>query len=346
MEMRFLGRSGLSVSTISFGAMGFGGEGFFAGVGKTQVAEARELIGLCMDAGINLFDTADVYSAGRSEEILGEALGTNRKEVLIATKAFAPMGTGPNDIGLSRKHLIEACEASLKRLNTDYIDLYQVHNFDALTPLEETLRALDDLVTSGKVRYVGCSNYAGWQLMKALAVSDRAGYARYISQQIQYSLIVRDAEYELLPAGVDQGVGALIWGPLASGYLSGKFRQATTGETRLNASGQLSSLDDERGRRVLDALTDVASGYPGATLSQAALNYLRRKAGVTSLIIGARNETQLKDNLASADWSMSDEDVERLDEASKTPVPYPISHHRRFARGRNPVPPLQPTVKD
>ncbi len=219
MEMRFLGNSGIKVSTLSFGTMTFGGgDNFFQHMGGTQLDEAQRLIDICLDAGVNLFDTADVYSQGRSEEILGKALGKRRQDVLIATKAYGRMGDGPNEVGLSRHHLIRACEDSLRRLGTDYIDLYQVHGFDALTPLEETLRALDDLVRSGKVRYIGCSNYSAWHLMKALCVSDREGLERYVSQQVYYSLVAREMEYELVPLSLDQGVGILVWSPTSSNF--------------------------------------------------------------------------------------------------------------------------------
>jgi aryl-alcohol dehydrogenase-like predicted oxidoreductase len=346
MEMRFLGASGLQVSTLSFGAMTFSdGTGRFASVGGSHGEEARRLIDICIEAGVNLFDTADVYAEGRSEEILGQALGARRKDVLVATKAFGRMGRGAHDHGLSRRHLVEACEASLRRLGTDWIDLYQVHNFDSLTPVEETLRALDDLVRAGKVRYIGCSNHAGWQLMKTLGVSERAGLARYVGQQIQYSLLVRDAEQELLPAGVDQGVGALIWSPLAQGYLSGKFRAADAGAapTRLTASGGVKAWDTERGRHVVDVLVEVAAAHPGASPSQAALNWLLARPGVSTVIVGARSEAQLRDNLAAASWSLTAEDIRRLDLASQTPVVYPNSHQRFYSADRNPQ--LFPRIK-
>src|SRR6185369_2799832 len=236
MEYRILGSSGLEVSVLSFGTMTLGGEGRFAAMGNVQVEEARRQVELCIEAGVNLFDTADIYSFGKSEEVLGQALGAKRKDIVLATKGFVRLGPGTNQAGLSRKHLVEACEASLRRLGTDYIDLYQAHNFDSLTPLDETLRAFDDLVRSGKVRYIGCSNYGGWQLMKSLAISERLGISRYISQQINYSLLARDAEHELIPAGLDQRVGVMAWSPLQFGLLSGKFRrgQARPAEARLN----------------------------------------------------------------------------------------------------------------
>jgi aryl-alcohol dehydrogenase-like predicted oxidoreductase len=339
MEYRNLGRSGLRVSVFSFGAMTFGGTGRFAEVGHTQAADARRQVDMCLEAGVNLFDTADAYSAGQSEELLGEALAGRRADVLIATKAFAPVGPGPNDAGASRHHVIRACEASLRRLKTDYIDLYQLHNQDLTVPLEETLRALDDLVRAGKVRYVGSSNYAGWMQMKALATSDHRGFERYASQQIQYSLLVRDAEAELLPLGVHEGCGALVWGPLASGFLSGKFRSGDAGETRIGARGLIHALDTPLARRVLGVIDEIAAGHPGATPSQVAVNWVARRAGVASVILGARTSEQLADNLAAATWSLSDEEMARLDEASDVALRYPYLMHRQFAMTRNP--PLQ-----
>jgi aryl-alcohol dehydrogenase-like predicted oxidoreductase len=337
MEYRLLGRSGLKVSAFSFGTMTFGGSGMFAGMGETRAEAAKRQVDLCLDAGVSLFDTADIYSGGLSEETLAEALGDRRKKVLIATKAFGPMGRGPNDSGSSRQHIIEACEASLRRLRTDYIDLYQMHNQDSLTPVEETLRALDDLVRAGKVRYIGSSNFAGWRLMKSLAASDRLGVERYVSQQIQYSLLWRDAEDELLPLGAEEGVGALIWSPLASGYLSGKFRSGETSEPARLRGGRLAAVDDARARAIVDALEEIAGGRPAATASQVALNWLARKAGVSSVIIGARTEAQLIDNLAASVWSLNDAEIARLDEVSTVPPRYPYSYHRSFLGERNPV---------
>lgn len=338
MEMRFLGRSGLQVSTFGFGTMTFSdGEGRFGGVGATRGDDARRQVDMCIDAGVTLFDTADIYAAGLSEEILGEALGAKRKEVIVATKAFSRMGRGAHDIGLSRHHLIGACDASLKRLGTEWIDLYQVHSFDALVPIEETLRALDDLVTAGKVRYIGCSNFAGWQLMKASAADDRLGTERFVSQQIQYSLMVRDAEEELLPCGVDQGIGAVIWGPLAQGFLSGKFRHENAGvEQRLMLNKGLKLFDTPRGAAVVDALFEIAADHAGASPSQVALNWLLARPGVATVLIGARSDEQLADNLAAARWTLSAEEVARLDKASQTAMRYPNSHHRLFTLERNP----------
>lgn len=338
MEYRFLGRSGLKVSAFSFGAMTFGGTGMFATVGTTRGAEARRQIDRCLEAGVNLFDTADVYSAGESEVLLGEALGARRAQVLIATKFMGKTGSGVNDIGAGRWHIVKACEASLKRLNTDYIDLYQLHNQDLITPTEETLRALDDLVRAGKVRYIGSSNHAGWTQMRALAASDRLGLARYVSQQIQYSLLQRSAENELLPLGVHEGVGALIWGPLASGYLTGKFAHETdTDKTRLGARGLLTAMDNDRARRIMGVVEEVARSLTGRTASQVALNWIARKAGIASIIIGARTSEQLKDNLAASTWSLSDTEIGALDEASAVPAMYPYNMHREYMGDRNPV---------
>jgi len=336
METRFLGKSGLEVSVLGFGAMTFSdGEGRFGGTGATNGEAARRQVDMCLDAGVTLFDTADVYAAGRSEEILGEALGERRKHVVVATKAFGRMGRNAHDTGLSRRHLIEACDASLRRLGTDWIDLYQVHSFDALVPLDETLRALDDLVTAGKVRYVGCSNFAGWQLMKAQATSERRNISTFVSQQIQYSLVVRDAEDELLPCGVDQGVGALIWSPLAQGFLSGKFRNVRSGTTRLELSNRLKAYETPQGEAVLAALDRIAAAH-SATPSQVALNWLLKRPGVSSVLVGARTDEQLIDNLAAANWSLSTAEVEELDRASQVPMRYPNSHHRIFTSERNP----------
>jgi aryl-alcohol dehydrogenase-like predicted oxidoreductase len=345
MEYRRLGNSGLIVSVYSFGAMTFGdGSGTYAAVGDTRGAEAARQIDMCIEAGINLFDTADVYTDGQSEELLGEILGKRRPNVLVASKCLGRMGPGPNDAGASRLHIVAACEASLRRLKTDYIDLYQIHNQDLLVRPEETLRALDDLVTAGKVRYIGSSNHSGWTKMRALATSDRLGLTRYASQQIRYSLLDRVSENELLPLGVDEGVGALIWGPLASGYLSGKFRDGANREgTRLGARGQLADTDTERARRIVAAIEDIA-GPRGVSLSQVALNWVVRRPGVASIIVGARTAEQLADNLAAATWSLDDAEMARLDEASTLPARYPYTMHRDFQAERNPLPPLLPPL--
>jgi aryl-alcohol dehydrogenase-like predicted oxidoreductase len=307
-------------------------------MGNIQAEEARRLVDLCLEAGVNLFDTADIYSNGASEEILGKALGSRRTSILVATKAFSRMGPGPNDVGLTRHHLMEACHASLRRLETDYIDLYQVHNFDSLAPMEETLRALDDLVHQGKVRYIGCSNYSGWQLMKALGISDRLNLVRYVSQQIYYSLVAREAEHELVPLGLDQQIGILVWSPLAFGFLSGKFRrgQPEPGDTRRARLGQPGAMDLDRGYAVVELLHEIAQARQ-ASPAQVAINYLRHKPGVTSIIIGARNEAQLCDNLAAAGWTMTDEEMKRLDKLTAVPLPYPHWHQLQFAAERNPA---------
>jgi len=337
MEYRLLGASGLQVSVLSFGTMTLGGEGRFAAMGTVQAEEARRQVEMCIEAGVNLFDTADVYSFGKSEEVLGEALGARRKDIVLATKCFVGLEPGTNKSGLSRRHILEACEASLRRLGTDYIDLYQAHNFDSLTPLEETLRAFEDLVRSGKIRYFGCSNYAGWQLMKALSISDRLGIPRYISQQINYSLLARDAEHELVPAGVDQRTGIMAWSPLQFGLLSGKFRRGQTkpAESRLNSVDAPGTIDEERLYRIVDALAGIAARRE-VSVSQVALNWVMRKPGVDTVIIGARNEEQLRDNLAAASWVLSDAEVESLDEVSGLPLPYPYWHQQKFAADRNP----------
>jgi aryl-alcohol dehydrogenase-like predicted oxidoreductase len=341
MEYRLLGSSGLEVSILSFGTMTMGGEGRFAAMGNVQAEEARRQIDICLEAGVNFFDTADIYSFGKSEEVLGQALGTRRKDIVLATKGFNRLGPGTNKAGLSRRHLIEACEDSLRRLGTDYIDLYQCHTFDALTPLDETLRAFDDLVRDGKIRYAGCSNHSGWQLMKAHATADRLGIRRYISQQINYSLLAREAEHDLVPVALDQGTGVMVWSPLQFGLLSGKFRRgdAPPPESRLNtldAPGAIpSAMKDERLYRIVDVLDEIA-GARGVSVPQVALNWVTRKPGVDNVIIGARNEEQLRDNLAAATWTLTDAEVERLDEVSAIPLPYPYWHQQKFAAERNP----------
>lgn len=347
MEYRLLGRSGLKVSVFSFGAMTFGGSGMFATVGTTRGADARRQIDMCLEAGVNLFDTADVYSAGESEVLLSEALGARRSQILIATKLMGKTGPGVNDVGASRLHIISACEASLRRLNTDYIDLYQLHNQDLITPPEETLRALDDLVRTGKVRYIGSSNHAGWTQMRALATSERLGLTRFVSQQIQYSLLQRSAENELLPLGVHEGVGALIWSPLASGYLTGKFAHSPDiDKTRLGARGLLAAIDNDRARRVVGVLEEIARNRVARTVSQVALNWIARKPGVSSIIVGARTADQLKDNLAASAWSLSDAEIAALDQVSAVAPAYPYNMHYEYMRDRNPIAPLQTPIVD
>lgn len=323
--MRLLGRSGLKVSELCFGTMTFGGSGYWKNVGTAQQREADKLVNMAFDSGINFFDTADIYSDGRSEEILGKALGKRRKEIIIATKVFGRMGKGPNDIGLSRHHIVEACDASLNRLGTDYIDLYQVHNFDHLTPLDESLSALDDLVHRGKVRYIGCSNYAGWQLMKALAISEKYNLEKFITLQSYYSLVARELEFELVPLCLDQGLGILPWSPLAGGFLTGKYRR---GKPRPDAARgsvaekQFLQFDEVKGFDIVDELENIAKNHNG-TISQAAINYLLQKPAVSSVVIGARSKEQLSDLLRTTAWEMTLAEVQRLDEISKPPRIYP-----------------------
>jgi aryl-alcohol dehydrogenase-like predicted oxidoreductase len=336
MEYRQLGNSGLRLSTLSLGTMGFGGAGWASAVGTIDVEGARRQIAMSVDAGVNLIDTADVYSAGLSEQIVGQALGAKRDDLLVATKVRMPMGDGPNDAGLSRHHVIRACEASLRRLATDHIDLYQVHEWDGQTPLEETLRALDHLVHQGKVRYIGASNYAAWQLMKALGISDRAGLPRFVSQQIYYSLQARDAEYELVPAAIDQGLGILVWSPLAGGLLSGKYRRdaATPEGTRRFAGWDEPPVHDEaKLYDTIDALIEIGSAR-GVSAAQIALAYLIGKPGVTSLVVGARTEQQLADNLAAAEVALTARERARLDEVSAMPLLYPYWHQANTSSDR------------
>jgi len=336
MEYRQLGRSGLRVSTITLGTMGFGGSGWAAAVGQIDVAGAKRQIGLARDAGVNLFDTADVYSDGTSEEILGAALGSARDEVLVATKVRGAMGEGPNDAGLSRHHVLRGVEASLRRLGTDYIDLYQVHEWDGQTPLEETLHALDTLVTSGKVRYVGCSNYAAWQLAKALWTADKHDYQPFVSQQVYYSLQNRDIEHELVPLAVDQGLGILVWSPIAGGLLSGKYRRgvdAPAGSRHLSDWSEPPVHDEEKLYDTIEELVAIGEAH-GVSAAQVALAYTLAKPAITSVIVGARTEEQLSDNLAAADLALTVEELDRLDTVSATPLPYPFWHHAASASER------------
>jgi aryl-alcohol dehydrogenase-like predicted oxidoreductase len=340
MEYRRLGASGLNVPLISLGAATFGGTSeFFRAWGSTDVAAARRMVDVCLDAGVTMFDTADVYSNGASEEVLGEALKGRRDKVLISTKATFRLGSGPNDVGSSRFHLLKSCDEALKRLQTDHIDIFQLHGFDAMTPPEETLATLDQLVRAGKIRYVGVSNFSGWHLMKSLAVADRYGYPRYVANQTYYSLIGRDYEWELMPLGLDQGVGALIWSPLGWGRLTGKIRrgQPPPETSRLHTTADKGPpVDNERLFRIVDALDDVAKDT-GKSVPQIALNWLFHRPTVSSVIIGARDEKQLKDNLGAIGWSLTREQIAKLDEASDTMKPYPYWHQSGFAE-RNPSP--------
>lgn len=325
---------------LSFGTGTFGGGNeFFKAWGASDAAEATRLVDICMDAGVNLFDTADIYSDGLAEANLGKAIAGRREKVLISTKATFRMGPGPNDLGSSRHHLIKACEASLQRLGTDYIDIYHLHGFDALTPVEEVLSTLNTLVASGKVRYIACSNFSGWHLMKSLAASDKYGWARYVGHQVYYSLIGREYEWELMPLGLDQGVGALVWSPLGWGRLTGKIRrgQPLPKESRLHKTAEQGpQMADEYLYRVVDALGEVAK-ETGKTVPQIALNWLLQRPTVSTVIMGARNEEQLRQNLASAGWNLSAEQVAKLDQASDVMPIYPYWHQHQFAE-RNPPP--------
>jgi aryl-alcohol dehydrogenase-like predicted oxidoreductase len=340
MEFRQLGRSGLKVPVLSFGTGTFGGGGeFFKAWGSTDVQEATRLVDVCLEADVNLFDTADIYSSGLSEEILGKAVAGRRDRVLLATKAAFRTGPGPNDIGTSRYHLIRACEASLRRLGTDYIDLYQMHGFDAVPPVDETLSALETLVRDGKVRYIGCSNYSGWHLMKSLSISERYGWARFVVHQAYYSLIGRDYEWELMPLALDQQIGTIVWSPLGWGRLTGSIRrgQPLPATSRLPKTAFAGPpVDDEYVYRVVDAIDEIAK-ETGKTVPQIALNWLLARPTVTSVIVGARNEEQLRQNLGAFGWKLTPEQIARLDAASALTPAYPYWHQRQNL-GRNPPP--------
>jgi aryl-alcohol dehydrogenase-like predicted oxidoreductase len=326
MEYRLLGRSGLKVSTITMGTMTFGGS---AKIGDTDQKHAERQIDLCLDSGVNLIDTANVYSRGVSEEMIGKAMTPARRaRSLIATKVRFRMGEGPNDNGLSRSHIIAQCEASLKRLKTDVIDLYQVHQWDGSTPLEETMEALDTLIKQGKVRYVGCSNYSGWHLMKALAISDKHNHQRFVSQQIHYTLHAREAEYELVPVTIDQGLGILVWSPIAGGLLSGKFRRGVNAPEGARHSGGHAEppvYDWEKLYDIIDVIVSVAEEH-NVSGAQVALAWLLQRPGVTSVIVGGRNEAQFRDNLAAADLKLSEHQIKRLTEVSQPTLIYPYWH--------------------
>ena len=328
------------VPALSFGTATFGaGNEFFAAWGSTDVAEARRLVDICLDAGVNMFDSADSYSMGAAESILGQAIAGRRDKVLISTKATFRVGPGPNDLGSSRFHLVAACEAALKRLGTDYIDLFQLHGFDPLTPVEEVLATLDSLVRAGKIRYIGVSNFSGWHLMKSLAASDRYGWPRYVAHQAYYSLIGRDYEWELMPLGLDQGVGAVIWSPLGWGRLTGKIRrgQPLPERSRLHKTADRGPQPDaEYLYKVVDALDEVAE-ETGRTVPQVALNWLLQRPTVSTVIVGARDEAQLRQNLGAVGWNLTPEQVARLDAASTVPLAYPYWHQRGFERNPPPV---------
>lgn len=341
MEFRQLGHSGLQVPVLSFGTGTFGGANdFFKAWGSSDVAEATRLVDICLDAGVNLFDTADVYSDGVSEEILGRAIAGKRSRVLISTKATFPMGKGPNGLGSSRHHLIPACEASLRRLAVGHIDIYHMHGFDALTPIEETLETLDTLVKSGKVRYIACSNFSGWHLMKSLSISERHGWARYVGHQVYYSLIGREYEWELMPLALDQEVGALIWSPLGWGRLTGKISRTRPipEVSRLHKTADYGPpVADEHLYKVVDALEGIAK-ETAKSVPQIALNWLLQRPTVVNVIIGARNEEQLRQNLDAAGWNLTTEQVSKLDAASFVQPTYPYWHQRRTMPARNPIP--------
>jgi aryl-alcohol dehydrogenase-like predicted oxidoreductase len=343
MEYRRLGASGFMVPALTYGTGTFGGGNeFFKAWGATEVAEARRLVDICLEAGVTMFDSADVYSGGMAEEILGKAIAGRRDKLLISTKASFRRAPGANDVGSSRHHLTRAIEASLQRLGTDVIDLFQLHGFDALTPLEETLRTLDDLVRAGKIRYIGASNFSGWHLMKSLAVSEKYGLARHVAHQAYYSLVGRDYEWELMPLALDQGIGTVVWSPLAWGRLGGKFRrgQPPPKDTRLAAEvthARGPQVPEEYLYRVVDALAAVA-GETGKTIPQIALNWLLQRPSVATVVIGARNEAQLRDNLGAVGWRLSAAQVAALDAASAVPLAYPYWHQRTIYPERNPPP--------
>lgn len=342
MEYRQLGGSGFRVPVLSFGTGTFGGTTeLFQAWGQTDVNEAKRLIDICLDAGLTMFDSADIYSQGRAEEILGAAIKGRRDQVLISTKGTFRSGEGPNDVGSSRFHLTQAIEGSLRRLQTDYIDLYQLHGFDAMTPIEEVLSALDGFVRAGKIRYIGCSNFSGWHLMKSLAVSEKYGLARYVAHQAYYSLVGRDYEWELMPLALDQQVGAVVWSPLGWGKLTGKLRRGQSKPAVSRTNSQLSNdvgpqVSEEHLFHVVDALDQIAQ-ETGKTVPQIALNWLMQRPSVSTIIIGARNEEQLKQNLGAVGWNLTTEHVGKLDAASSVPLAYPYWHQRSF-KERNPPP--------
>jgi aryl-alcohol dehydrogenase-like predicted oxidoreductase len=336
MDYRQLGRSGLRVSELILGTMGFAGGGQFSGVGQIDLDGARRQIDMALDAGVNVIDTADIYTAGASEELVGRALEGRRDRVLLATKARFAMGKGPNDAGLSRHHLIESCEASLRRLQTDHIDLYQVHEWDGQTPLEETLGALEHLIQSGKVRYAGCSNYAGWQVTKALGIAQDRGLPKFVSQQVYLSLLERSAEYEIVPSAIDQGLGLLIWSPLSGGLLSGKYRRGQPppeGARHASDWSEPPVFDEDKLYDTVEVLVEIAEAH-GVSAAQVALAWLLARPGITSLIVGARTEQQLADNLAAAELELTPDEHARLEEVSRPPLIYPFWHQRASASDR------------
>lgn len=336
MDYRRLGAAGIRVSALTMGTMTFGGEGDFSAVGDTDLKGASRQIDMCLEAGVNLIDTANMYSAGVSEQIIGEVLEGRRDEVYLATKVRFPMGDGPNEAGLSRSHIIEQCDASLRRLRTDHIDLYQVHAWDGQTPLEETLETLEHLIDRGKVRYVGCSNYSAWHLMKALGVADRRRLPRFVSTQNFYAPAFRDLEYELMPAAVDQGLGILVWSPLAGGLMSGKYRRDREDPANARHVGEWDEppvRDVDAVYDVIDVLVDVADEH-GVSAAQVSLAWLLTRPAIASVIVGARTDDQLADNLAAADLELSDEQIARIDEVSRPPLLYPYWHQNKTAADR------------
>lgn len=332
MEYRQLGASGLKVPVLSFGTATFGGSGdFFKAWGTTQADEATRMVNLCLEAGVNFFDTANVYSHGLAEEILGKALTVHRDQVLISTKASFKMGDGPNDYGSSRVHLLKSVEESLKRLNTDYIDIYHLHGFDGNTPVEETLKTLDNLIQSGKIRYIACSNFSGWHLMKSLSVSEKYGWSKYIAHQAYYSLLDREFEWELMPLGIDQNIATIVWSPLSSGRLAGKYRrnQPLPKDNRVQqGGGHGPALNEELLYRIVDALDEVAA-ETGKSIAQVSINWLLQRPTVSNIIIGARDEEQLKQNLGAIGWNLTGDQVRKLDMASETAPVYPYWHQRQ-----------------
>ena len=340
MEYRQLGASGLKVPVLSFGTGTFGGGGeFFKAWGNTQVDEATRLVNLCLDAGLNLFDTANVYSQGLSEEILGKAIIGLRNQILLSTKATFPMGDGPNDYGSSRFNLIRSCEDSLRRLKTDYIDIYHMHGFDGNTPVEETLSALDNLVKSGKVRYIACSNFSGWHLMKSLSVSEKYGWSKYVAHQAHYSLLSRELEWELMPLGLDQNIGTIVWSPLSAGRLGGKYRrnQPIPADGRIaQGGGEGPVVPEEFFYNIIEVLDEIAAETE-KTVAQVALNWVLQRPTVCNVVIGARNEEQLKQNLGAVGWNLKLDQIKKLDLASEKDAIYPYWHQRNFL-ALNPIP--------
>ena len=335
MEYRSLGRSGLKVSAISMGTFSFGGEGDFAKVASQGVKEAQRLVDVCIEGGVNLFDTANMYSLGRSEEILGEVLQGKRDQVLISSKARMRIGDGPNDEGVSRYHLIRECERSLKRLRTDHIDIYFMHEWDGLTPLDEMLSALDTLMQQGKIRYIGCSNYSGWHIMKALGIAEQRNLPRFVTQQIHYTLEAREAEYELLPISVDQGLGVMVWSPLAAGLLSGAFgrNRAPTSSRQASGWSEPPIRDTERLWNIIEVLDDIAAAR-GVSAAQVSLAWTLSRPAISSLVVGGLSEEQFRDNIAAVDLKLSAEELERLNQVSRPAYIYPYWHQHNFAKER------------